>query len=168
MTQPHDHPRKSPRRDAAFTLVELLIVVVILGVLASIVIPQFSDATATSKATAAASIVRTVQAKVFEDYTTRGDFPPTINADWFVEGSTPRNPLATAADAAVILYDGSATAAMDHPAAKTSSSSGAFWYNPTNGSFRALVPAQATQAETLELYNTANSAQLDTYAATSN
>ncbi|MEM7625829.1 MAG: prepilin-type N-terminal cleavage/methylation domain-containing protein [Planctomycetota bacterium] len=38
-----------PRRPAsAFTLVEVLIVVVILGVLASIVIPQFADATAQS------------------------------------------------------------------------------------------------------------------------
>ena len=37
------------RRDAAFTLVEILIVVVILGILAAIVIPQFSNASQTAR-----------------------------------------------------------------------------------------------------------------------
>ncbi|MEM9881599.1 MAG: type II secretion system protein [Planctomycetota bacterium] len=161
-------PRPTRRAAPGFTLVEILIVVVILGILASIVVPQFSVATATSKATAAASIVRTVQAKVLENYTTLGDFPATIEDDWFVEGTTPRNPLVAPPDDTVILYDTAATSDMDHPAAKTAGSTGAFWYNPTNGSFRVLVPAQTTQAETLALYNDANSVQLGTYAATSN
>jgi general secretion pathway protein G len=37
------------KRDHAFTLVEILIVVVILGILAAIVIPQFSNATQTAR-----------------------------------------------------------------------------------------------------------------------
>ena len=39
----------TPTRASAFTLVEILIVVVILGILASIVIPQFSNATHTTR-----------------------------------------------------------------------------------------------------------------------
>lgn len=35
-----------------------------------------------------------------------------------------------------------------------------FWYNPTLGVFRARVPQQATERQTLELYNTLNTAEL--------
>ncbi len=46
-------PRHSAdRRFRAFTLVEILIVVVILGILAAIVVPQFSQATDTAQKTA--------------------------------------------------------------------------------------------------------------------
>ena len=42
-------PARCDRVERAFTLVEILIVVVILGILAAIVIPQFSDATQASQ-----------------------------------------------------------------------------------------------------------------------
>lgn len=45
-------PRLSDARRRAFTLVEILIVVVILGILAGIVLPQFSDAADESKESA--------------------------------------------------------------------------------------------------------------------
>ena len=43
------HRRPSPTRRAGFTLVEILIVVVILGVLAAVVIPQFASAGESAK-----------------------------------------------------------------------------------------------------------------------
>lgn len=49
-------------RESGFTLVELLIVVIILGVLAAIVIPQFSNAAEESKEASVASALRTVRA----------------------------------------------------------------------------------------------------------
>ena len=158
--------RRLNRGVHGFTLVEVLIVVVILGILASIVIPQFTNATGQSKAVAAASIVRTVQAKVFENFATQNVYPATIEDAWFVEGSLPINPLAPEQRTPVVFYDGAATADMTHPAAKTVAATGAFWYNPTNGTFRALVPAQDTQADTLLLYNTANSSGVANYGDT--
>lgn len=156
------------KKQSGFTLVEILIVVVILGILASIVVPQFSNATDQSRATAVASIVRTVQSKVFENFATGGDYPTTIEDEWFVEGTTPINPLASSPESRIIINDTSAASDETHPSSKVVSSSGAFWYNPSNGSFRALVPAKATEAETLALYNEANSTDITSISATSN
>jgi len=158
---------KKQSKQLGFTLVEMLIVVVVLGILASIVIPQFGRATDQSKSVAAASITRTVQSKIFEDYAVQSEFPATVDPDWFVEGSLPSNPLAPEQRSPIVLYDNSAASSVTHPASKLVSTSGAFWYNPNNGSFRALVPAQATQALTLQLYNDANSSEVASLTATS-
>ncbi len=144
----------------AFTLVEILIVVVILGILAAIVIPQFTQAAERSKTTVTASVVRTVQTKVFENFAVRGEYPATIEDAWFVEGATPSNPLANGQRDPLVLYDTAASEAMTHPASKTVSAAGSFWYNPTNGTIRALVPSQRSVEETLALYNRANSTAL--------
>lgn len=159
--------RRGVRRESfrGFTLVEILIVVVILGILASIVVPQFSNATAQSKAVATASIVRTVQSKVFEDYAVGGAFPLTIEDGWFVEGSLPSNPLAPEQRSPMIRYEAAGTG-VTHPAVKVVASTGAFWFNTDNGSFRALVPAQDSEPLTLELYNQANSSALGSYGDT--
>jgi general secretion pathway protein G len=55
----HAQPRQPRRR--GFTLVEILIVVVILGILAAIVIPQFSSASESARSTAMASQLQTLR-----------------------------------------------------------------------------------------------------------
>ena len=52
-----------PRRSRGFTLVEILIVVVILGILAAIVVPQFSGAAETASDTALKEDLRTIRAQ---------------------------------------------------------------------------------------------------------
>ena len=52
------------RKNKGFTLVEILIVVVILGILAAIVIPQFSDASTQSKVSSLQSSLQTMRSQL--------------------------------------------------------------------------------------------------------
>lgn len=78
----------SPRnhKQAGFTLVELLIVVIILGILAAVVIPQFNSAANESKEAAMASNLATVR-QAIEMYKVQHDdaFPPATTGAEFVE-----------------------------------------------------------------------------------
>lgn len=53
-----------PIRDTGFTLVELLIVIVVLGILAAVVVPQFSSASDQATKSALSSQLRTVSSQV--------------------------------------------------------------------------------------------------------
>ncbi len=52
------------RRNKAFTLVEILIVVIILGILAAIVIPQFTEASSDARESALSSDLQTVRSQL--------------------------------------------------------------------------------------------------------
>ena len=52
------------KRNGGFTLVEILIVVVILGILAAIVIPQFTEASNDARESALASDLQTVRSQI--------------------------------------------------------------------------------------------------------
>ncbi|MGH7241906.1 MAG: pilin [Phycisphaerales bacterium] len=65
-----------------FTLVEILIVVVILGILAAIVVPQYSTATASAKATATVDqLVKLRQAVSIYYYQNNSRFPTVTAGD---------------------------------------------------------------------------------------
>ncbi len=55
---------KSIRRNRGFTLIEILIVVIILGILAAIVIPQFSNASTSAKTSAVLSTAQSLRQQV--------------------------------------------------------------------------------------------------------
>lgn len=68
------------RMKKAFTLVEILIVVVILGILASIVVPQFATATEDTQRAAISDQVRKVRQAIAVYYVRNGNVYPNITA----------------------------------------------------------------------------------------
>ncbi|MEQ9460585.1 MAG: prepilin-type N-terminal cleavage/methylation domain-containing protein [Phycisphaeraceae bacterium] len=147
-------------RFTGFTLIEILIVVVILGILAAVVVPQFSDASEEARVAASATNVRAVVDQIAMYYARHGVYPELIDGDWFVNDLT--SPIGQGLPETV-GYDASNNANKWHTTAKgvppegiPASWGGIYWYNPLNGSFRARVPEQATDQETIDLYNRVN------------
>ena len=92
------HKQRAAKR--AFTLIEILIVVVILGILAAIVIPQFTSAADDAKISSAKSQLQTARAQIELFKFQEGGLPTTndlIDWDLLINGnylhSEPVNPL---------------------------------------------------------------------------
>lgn len=66
------------RKSRGFTLVEILIVVIILGILAAIVIPQFTDASTEARKSSAASTLHTIRSQIELYKIQHDDRVPTI------------------------------------------------------------------------------------------
>lgn len=63
---------------SGFTLVEILIVVVILGILAAIVIPQFTNASSEAKLSSIKSNLQSIRAQIELYKIKNDDFPPIV------------------------------------------------------------------------------------------
>lgn len=63
-------------RNSGFTLVELLIVVLIIGILVAIAVPSFTSQVSESSDTAAKANIRTAVSDVLAAYTLNGDIKP--------------------------------------------------------------------------------------------
>ena len=68
-------------RKSGFTLIEILIVVIILGILAAIVIPQFTNASQDARMNSLTSQLQTLRSQI-ELYRLQhlGELPPTLEA----------------------------------------------------------------------------------------
>lgn len=93
----------------AFTLIEILIVVVILGILAAIVIPQFSDASTQANNANVRSQLQTLRGQMELYKVQHADvYPDLVNDGWtdMIAGDyiqqAPRNPLQAAATASSV------------------------------------------------------------------
>jgi general secretion pathway protein G len=88
-----------------FTLIEILIVVVILGILAAIVVPQFTNAADSAKSSSLKSQLQTLRGQCELFYAQTGAYPDLITNGWdeLKDGdyilSDPRNPFTDASTA---------------------------------------------------------------------
>src|SRR5438477_5496853 len=67
-----------PARRGGFTLVEILIVVIILGILAAIVIPQFTNASQDARKNSTSSLLQTIRSQVELFKLQHGDALPVL------------------------------------------------------------------------------------------
>lgn len=162
---PSDVQVRSAMRSRAFSLLELVVVVVIIGVIAAIAVPRMSGFAAGSKVQAAASSVRAMQEKVIEHQGLTGAWPSTLDPDWFMGGRIPANPYAGSTPRGLQAVSGGAD--VSEPTIKTlGSGKAAFWYNRDNGEIRARVPDLGNASATLALYNAVNGTSLTAIADT--
>jgi len=142
--------------------VELLVVALVLVIFAAIVTASMVDADKESKISAARHTVKMIQKEINRHRDVTGSWPSNIDLAWFRHSQKPVNPFVPNHPNDVRSdVDGANSATKQHPDNKTTQAH-PFWYNRVNGAFRIRVPAQATNSETLALYNAANGVNLPT------
>ncbi|MEX2672410.1 MAG: type II secretion system protein [Phycisphaeraceae bacterium] len=149
-------------RQAGFTLVEILIVVVILGILAAIVIPQFTSASESAKASSLTSQLQTIrsQLQLYQiqhngSYPTIADLQANDNAwDPMVQphtydGTTNTYPTDPAdANLGPYLQQPPKNAFTNSTSVVATAEADAGWeYDETTGQVKAVLPAGADPAE---------------------
>lgn len=151
------------RKQSAFTLVEVLIVVIILGILAAAIMPAFSNAADDARASTTATIVKGLQRYAETQKIRTGSYPATFTAVDFQGSQLPINPYDPTPTTTFEIATGATTL---HPGTKTIDAAGAFWYNKDNGIVRARVTAGADDAATIATYNAANATAITTIGQT--
>jgi general secretion pathway protein G len=139
---------KKMRAKSGFTLVEILIVVVILGILAAIVIPQFTSASSEAKLSALRSDLQTVRSQI-ELYKIQhtDQLPGTVSGVTFVQAMTSKTDVYGNLDAAgkygrymevMPKNPYNDDPAVEETAILTAANGNTGWfYNKTDGTFKA-------------------------------
>jgi general secretion pathway protein G len=152
----------SRKARSGFTLVEILIVVVILGILAAIVIPQFTSASESAKASSLVSQLQTIRSQI-ELYQVQhnGDYPDLVT-DWTqlteetnIDGETPEDGDTTYGPylqkAPVNSFQDSSTVVA------TFNADAAWLYTQSNGDIKAIMTVdKAREVNLLDAEETGN------------
>ena len=153
---------KVRRFNKGFTLVEILIVVVILGILAAIVIPQFTNASQTAKASSLISQLQTIRSQLeLAQIQHNGVYPDLVTNGWtpLTTETEPNDTTYAAGDASgnevgPYLQQAPSNAFAADPNAPTAvaaDDSAAWNYDSTTGMIRAVVDLGAQDAADLGL-----------------
>ena len=125
---------------SAFTLVEILIVVILIGILAAVVIPQFTSASDDAKLSALKADLQTVRTQIGLYKAKTGAFP-------VITGVDATDPLVTAGyvlryptNAFTSVTTTTVVAAADDTGFAVDAAKG-WWYNSTTGTFKAIDTA---------------------------
>src|SRR5229473_8587221 len=78
----NQYQSRTKSRQAGFTLVEILIVVIILGILAAIVIPQFTNASQDARKSSLVSQLQTLRSQIELYKLQHGDAIPDLVTNW--------------------------------------------------------------------------------------
>jgi general secretion pathway protein G len=130
-------------KNSAFTLVEILIVVIILGILAAIVIPQFTQASNDARTNALLSDLQTVRSQI-QLYKVQhlDNFPPAAIGTMLTSRSNQAGTTGTDANLFPLgpyLQKFPTNAYQNSTAVATGGSAGSgaqgWWYDPGTGTF---------------------------------
>jgi general secretion pathway protein G len=138
-----------------FTLIEILIVVIILGILAAIVIPQFSSASSDARKASLQSTVQTLRSQVALYKLQHGDTLPDLTTAWtpltatstyngttygpYMQ-STPTNPLTNGTVVKNGTFGGTAVTGADYVYDYNSANGSGNIWGASNTTTGALVP----------------------------
>ncbi len=136
------------RSRKGFTLVEILIVVIILGILAAIVVPQFSEATTDAKLSNLTTNLQSIRAQL-ELYRLHhnGAYPPTAVTDALTKKTTSAGVVDPAGVYGPYMQQFPVNPFIDiaADAIKTDGVAGSGWnYVPATGSFTANSAGHTT------------------------
>ena len=89
--------RTVPRNEAGFTLIELVIVIVILGILASVAIPKYEDMREQARTATLKGQLGAIRSAVSIQYARNalngGASFPVLNGSVFADGNVPKEPV---------------------------------------------------------------------------
>jgi type II secretory pathway pseudopilin PulG len=144
-----------------------LVVVVLLAIFAAVVVINIQGTEKETEVPAALQVTQVISKQIDVYRQVHGKWPTRIEELWFQNYKLPVNPLVRDHPRTINSdIDGTNNPAKWHPENKTTSSF-PFWYNATNGAVRIRVPKQATDTETLALYNAANGSNATSLGSTS-
>jgi general secretion pathway protein G len=146
------------RTHKGFTLVEILIVVVILGILAAIVIPQFTNASESAKAGSMVSQLQTIRSQLELAQFNHGGIYPDLSGGWTYM-TTATDPFSTTAGAYTAsdndgdevgpyLQQAPVNPFMRSSTVGAAAADGVGWvYSQSTGQITAVIPESANPTE---------------------